>query len=61
MVVPSLGMMPATLHIQGSLNASMIFFTIEVYPNMITSSTCTMKKPSTSSLRLGTTFHTFLK
>eukprot|EP00975_Prorocentrum_lima_P008776 1872852-Prorocentrum_lima.AAC.1 len=28
---------------------------------MITSSTCTMKKPITSLLRLETTFHTFLR
>eukprot|EP00975_Prorocentrum_lima_P065444 12903515-Prorocentrum_lima.AAC.1 len=45
MVIPSLGMIPGTLHFQGFLKASIIFFTIGVDPNMTTSSTYTMKKP----------------
>eukprot|EP00975_Prorocentrum_lima_P030617 6422247-Prorocentrum_lima.AAC.1 len=61
MVIPSLGRMPVTLHFQGALKASITFFTIDVDPNVIISSTYTVKKPTASSHRLDTTFHTFLE
>eukprot|EP00975_Prorocentrum_lima_P046668 9753158-Prorocentrum_lima.AAC.1 len=61
MVTSSLGMITVTLHFQGPLKASMIFFAIAVDPNIITSSKYTMANPRTYLRCPDTTFHTFLK
>eukprot|EP00975_Prorocentrum_lima_P012706 2691151-Prorocentrum_lima.AAC.1 len=58
---PSLGMMPGTLHFQAFSKKYVICATMDVYPNMTTSSAYTMKKPTTSLLKLETTFHTFFQ